>query len=275
MIERIRLRYVALWAYTIVMVLYIVAPLAVVVLNSFSSVAYNVFPPEGYSLRWYVNLIAQREFYGALARSLILAALSTALSLVIGTMAAYALMRYRLPGSGLIKGFVMSPMVLPKIVLGVAVFMFFVRVRTMGSPLNLLLVHVLVCLPFVVAIVSAALANFDWTQQEAAQDLGAGLITTFRRVILPQISVSMFVAGVFAFITSFDQVETTIFLVRPGDNTLPVEMFLYLQRWQDPTIAALSVVLIAFAIVLVALISIVLRDRQIPLDTAPRKELMP
>jgi putative spermidine/putrescine transport system permease protein len=267
---RIRLRYVALWAYTVVMVLYILAPLAVVVLNSFSSVAYNVFPPEGYSLRWYVNLMAQQEFYGALARSVILAALSTVASLVIGTMAAYALMRYRLPGSGLIKGFVMSPMVLPKIVLGVAVFMFFVRVRTMGSPLNLLLVHVLVCLPFVVAIVSAALANFDWTQAEAAQDLGAGLLTTFRRVILPQISVSVFVAGVFAFMTSFDQVETTIFLVRPGDNTLPVAMFLYLQRWQDPTIAALSVVLIAFAVALVALISVVVRDRQIPLDTVSR-----
>ena len=270
---RIRLRYVALWTYTVVMVLYILAPLAVVVLNSFSSVAYNVFPPEGYSLRWYVNLMAQQEFYGALTRSVILAALSTVVSLVIGTMAAYALMRYRLPGSGLIKGFVMSPMVLPKIVLGVAVFMFFVRVRTMGSPLNLLLVHVLVCLPFVVAIVSAALANFDWTQAEAAQDLGAGLLTTFRRVILPQISVSVFVAGVFAFMTSFDQVETTIFLVRPGDNTLPVAMFLYLQRWQDPTIAALSVVLIAFAVALVALISVVLRDRQIPLDTVSRKEL--
>jgi len=265
----------ALWTYTVVMVLYILAPLAVVVLNSFSSVAYNVFPPEGYSLRWYVNLMAQQEFYGALARSVILAALSTVVSLVIGTMAAYALMRYRLPGSGLIKGFVMSPMVLPKIVLGVAVFMFFVRVRTMGSPLNLLLVHVLVCLPFVVAIVSAALANFDWTQAEAAQDLGAGLFTTFRRVVLPQISVSVFVAGVFAFMTSFDQVETTIFLVRPGDNTLPVAMFLYLQRWQDPTIAALSVVLIAFAVALVALISVVVRDRQIPLDTVSRKELAP
>jgi len=94
-------------------------------------------------------------------------------------------------------------------------------------------------------------------------------------VVLPQISVSVFVAGVFAFMTSFDQVETTIFLVRPGDNTLPVAMFLYLQRWQDPTIAALSVVLIAFAVALVALISVVVRDRQIPLDTVSRKELAP
>lgn len=269
---RTPMRYVVLWSFTVLMVLYIIAPLAVVVLNSFSSVAYNVFPPEGYSLRWYQNLADQSEFYGALWRSLVLALLSTALSLVVGIMAAYALMRYRLPGSGFIKAFVMSPMVLPKIVLGVAVFMFFVRIRTMGSYMNLLIVHVLVCLPFVVAIVSAALANFDWSQQEAALDLGASMLTAFRRVILPQISVAVFVAGMFAFITSFDQVETTIFLVRPGSNTLPIEMFLYLQRWQDPTIAALSVVLIAFAVLLVAIISVVLRDRAIPLAIDAAKE---
>jgi putative spermidine/putrescine transport system permease protein len=99
--------------------------------------------------------------------------------------------------------------------------------------------HVLVILPFVIAMVSASLANFDWTLQEAAMDLGAGPIRTFFRVILPQISLSLAIAGLFAFITSFDQVETTIFMVRTGSNTLPVEMFLYLQKWQDPTIAAL------------------------------------
>ncbi|MET0744024.1 MAG: hypothetical protein ABWY78_11690, partial [Microvirga sp.] len=104
--------------------------------------------------------------------------------------------------------------------------------------------------------------------QEAAMDLGAGPLETFFRVILPEISVSMVVAAVFAFVTSFDQVETTLFLVRPGDNTLPIEMFLYLQKWQDPTIAALSTVLILFAVAIIGGLSLVLRNQKLPLDVS-------
>jgi putative spermidine/putrescine transport system permease protein len=265
-------RYLALGAFTLAASLFIVAPLAIVVLNSFNNVAYTVFPPEGFSTRWYANLFAQDVFYAAAWRSIVLATLSTAIALVIGTMAAYALTRYRLPAADLTKAFLLSPIVLPKIVLGVALFMFFVRVRLIDNYSSLLITHVLVILPFVIAMVSAALANFDWTLQEAAMDLGAGPIRTFFRIILPQISLSLAIAGLFAFITSFDQVETTIFMVRTGSNTLPVEMFLYLQKWQDPTIAALSSLLILFAIVLVLLISLMARGRKLPFIPQPSGE---
>lgn len=254
-------RYILLAVFTVLAVIFIVAPLAVIVLNSFSSVAYNVFPPEGYSLRWYKNLADQTSFYTAAARSVLLASLTTILSLIIGTMAAYALTRYRLIGKNLIQGFLLSPIVLPKIVLGVAVFMFFVQIGVVRSYSSLLLTHTLVSMPFVIAIVAAALLNFDWTVQEAAMDLGAGPITTFMRVILPEISVSMTLAAVLAFMTSFDQVETTLFLLRPGDETLPIEMFVYLQKWQDPTIAALSAVLIFFVALLVGALSRLIRSR--------------
>jgi putative spermidine/putrescine transport system permease protein len=258
------LRHVALGAFTIAAALFIVAPLAIVVLNSFNEVAYNVFPPQGLSMRWYVNLFAQDVFYAAALRSIVLAAAATAIALVIGTMAAYAMIRYSLPVPGATKAFLLSPIVLPKIVLGVALFMFFVRVRMLDNYSSLLVTHVLVVLPFVIAMVSAALANFDWSLQEAAMDLGAGPVRSFVRVVLPQIRMSVGVAAVFAFITSFDQVETTIFMVRTGSNTLPVEMFLYLQKWQDPTIAALSSLLILFAIALVALISLMTRGSKLP-----------
>ncbi len=195
-----------------------------------------------------------------------LATLATVGSLIIGTMAGYALVRYRLPMPNLIKAFMLSPIVMPKIVLGVALFMFFVRIGTLGGYSSLLLTHMLVVLPFVISLISAALFSFDWTLQEAAMDLGAGPLETFFRVILPEISVSVIVAGVFAFVTSFDQVETTLFLVRPGDNTLPIEMFLYLQKWQDPTIAALSSVLILFAVAIIGGLSLVLRNEKLPLD---------
>jgi putative spermidine/putrescine transport system permease protein len=258
------MRYILLGLFALAGSIFIVAPLAVVVLNSFNEVSYNVFPPQGFSTRWYVNLFAQDVFYAAAWRSIVLAGLSTAIALVIGTMSAYALVRYKLPASDFTKAFLLSPIVLPKIVLGVALFMFFVRIRMLDNYSSLLITHVLVILPFVIAMVSASLANFDWTLQEAAMDLGAGPVRAFMRVILPQISLSVGIAGMFAFITSFDQVETTIFMVRTGSNTLPVEMFLYLQKWQDPTIAALSTLLILFAIVLVAIISFMLRGGKTP-----------
>lgn len=272
-ISGIRFRYFALWTFTVLGIIFILAPLAIVVVNSFSPVAYNVFPPEGFSTRWYENLAGQAAFYAGAWRSLVLAGLATLGSLVIGTMAGYALVRYRLPMPNLVKAFMLSPIVMPKIVLGVALFMFFVRVGTLGGYSSLLLTHMLVVLPFVISLVSAALFSFDWTLQEAAMDLGAGPLETFFRVILPEISVSMVVAGVFAFVTSFDQVETTLFLVRPGDNTLPIEMFLYLQKWQDPTIAALSTVLILFAVAIIGGLSLVLRNQKLPLDiSSSRKE---
>lgn len=271
--SRIRFRYLALWTFTVLGIIFILSPLVIVVVNSFSPVAYNVFPPEGFSTRWYENLAGQTAFYAGAWRSLVLATLAMLGSLVIGTMAGYALVRYRLPMPNLVKAFMLSPIVMPKIVLGVALFMFFVRVGTLGGYSSLLFTHMLVVLPFVISLVSAALFSFDWTLQEAAMDLGAGPIETFFRVILPEISVSVVVAAVFAFVTSFDQVETTLFLVRPGDNTLPIEMFLYLQKWQDPTIAALSTVLILFAVAIIGGLSLVLRNQKLPLDTGrPQKE---
>ena len=150
-------RYLGLGAFTVAASLFIVAPLAIVVLNSFNEVAYNVFPPAGLSTRWYVNLFAQDVFYAAAWRSIVLATLSTAIALVIGVMAAYALVRYRLPAPDTTKAFLLSPIVLPKIVLGVALFMFFVRVRMLDNYSSLLFTHVLVILPFVIAMVSASL----------------------------------------------------------------------------------------------------------------------
>lgn len=269
-------RHWALTAFTALAGLFILAPLAVIILNSFSSVAYNMFPPPGYSTRWYANLAAQSDFYAAALRSVVLGLLATGLALILGTLTAYALTRTRLPGAGAVRAFVLAPIVIPKIVLGVALFMFFVRLGVADHYSSLLITHTLVTFPFVVAVLSAAFANFDWSLEEAARDLGAGALTTFFRVLLPEIRTSVIVSAIFAFVISFDQVETTLFLVRPGQETLPIEMFLYLQKWQDPTIAALSVVLIAFAGLLVAGLGLALRNRQQALGLLSRtKEITP
>ncbi len=262
MTEKHAFRHILLAVYGVLACAFILAPLLITVVNSFSSVAYNVFPPEGLSFRWYVNLAAQSEFYVAGLRSIILALSTMAVTLTIGTMAAYALVRFRFIGRGAVNGLLMAPVVIPNIAIGVAMFMFIVRLGIVGHYSNLLVTHALVSLPFVVVIVSVGFTNFDWSLEEAARDLGAGPFATFFRVLMPQIRTNLIIGGAFAFITSFDQVETTLFLVRPDQNTLPVEMFLYLQKWQDPTISALAVVLIVFAAFLLVLLSLALRGRQ-------------
>jgi putative spermidine/putrescine transport system permease protein len=258
-VARRPLRYRLLDLFTVLALLFILSPIVIVVVNSFNSTAYSVFPPRGFSLQWYAKLAEQTAFYGAFVRSVWVGLVSTVLALVAGTMASLVLVRYRLPGLNLVRSLFLSPIVLPKMVLGVALFMFFVRIGLFGGLTALIVSHALVSLPFVIAIVSANLQGLDRTLEEASLDLGARPLTTFFRIVLPQIRVGMMVSALFAFIVSFDQVETSIFLVRGDNNTLPIEMYLYLERWQDPAIAALSTLLILFSALLVLLLSLGLR----------------
>lgn len=253
------LRYWLLWIFSGLMLLYVLAPIIFVIVNSFSSVAYNVFPPPGFSLRWYEHVLQQKNFFDAFYRSIYVALITTGIALAIGTIASLALVRSHFRGREALKAFFLSPIVMPKIVLGVAMFIFFVKIKFYGNVTSLILSHIVITLPFVVAVVTANLIGLNQSLEEAAMDLGATRVATFFRVILPQIWPGLIIAGIFSFITSFDQVETSIFLVRPENNTLPIEMFLYMEKWQDPTIAALSALLIAFSVVVLIVTSIVLK----------------
>lgn len=227
-------------------------PLLIVVVYSFSSVAYGVFPPPGLSWRWYANLLQQPGFQSAFLRSAGIGVTATALALLFGTLSALALVRARFRGQDLLRAFLLSPIVMPKIVLGVGWFIFFARLGLQGGVVPLILAHTIVVLPFVITIVAANLVGLDPSLEEAAQDLGASPSTVLRRIIMPQIRAGLAISALLAFIVSFDQVESSIFLTRGENNTLPIEMFLYMEKWQDPTIAALSALLILFAGALVA-----------------------
>ena len=245
------LRYKLLWLFSFVVLIYIMSPIIFVIINSFSSVAFNVFPPPGFSLQWYHRVMGQPQFLDAFLRSVYVAAITALVSIVLGTSASLALVRYKFFGRDLLKAFFMSPLVMPRIVIGIALFIFFVRIGFFGNVPSLILAHTVISMPFVITIVTANLMGLDQSLEEASMDLGARRFTTFSRIVLPQILPGLSIAGLFAFITSFDQVETSLFLVRPVNNTLPIEMFLYMERWQDPTIAALSTLLIALSVVLV------------------------
>src|SRR5881396_51112 len=230
---------------------FVLSPLVFVVINSFNGSAFNSFPPQGFSFQWYQFVLGYAPFREGMVNSLIIASASTLLAIVAGMLAALALTRGRVRARGILNAFFLSPLVMPRVAIGIAVFILLIRLRLFGTTGSLVLVHAMLSLPFALVLLSASLVNVNRSLEEAAMDLGAGPLRTFWSVTLPQIRAGLVVAAVFAFITSFDETEASIFLVRPANTTLPIQMFLYLEQYQNPTLAALSTLLIAATIVLV------------------------
>lgn len=239
----------SLYVAAITVCLFLLAPLAIVVLNSFNSVAYSVFPPPGLSLKWYQHLGTQPQFFRAFWNSVISASGATLIALVGGTLAALAVQRHQFPGRELVRSFFMAPVVVPKIVLGVAYLILLLKLKLFGGLTGLILGHSVIVMPFVFSIITATLANVNRQQEEAASDLGARPLRVFITVTLPQMKMGLILSGAISFIFSFDQVETSIFILRPNSYTLPIEMFIYMEKWQDPTIAVISTGLVTLAMV--------------------------
>lgn len=243
---------------------FMLAPIAFVLVYAFSSVSYAVFPPPGYSFQWFVKLFQQQPLFRAALNSLIVALTATTVSLVVGTLAALGLVRYRFFGREFLRAIFLAPLIVPRIAFGVAMLIFAIVLRRFGGLDSLVLAHLMVTLPFAISILSATLVGVDRSLEEAAADLGATPLQTFWKVTLPQIRTGLATSGFFAFIISWDQVETSLFLVKTDNMTLPVAMFYYLQRQQDPVIAALSTFLIgiAIAVAVVAVVTVNPRDLQ-------------
>jgi putative spermidine/putrescine transport system permease protein len=249
-----RLGGVANGVFQGVVYLYLLAPILIVIPVSFSEASYLVFPPRGFSWRWYVNFFSLRELTDALVLSARLAVSVTLASTVIGTMAAFALVRYRFVGRDLLWTVFLSPMVLPAVVLGIGFLIFFSRTRLVHSFWSLFFAHLVVTLPYVIRTVSATLQGFPRVLEEAAASLGASPSTAFRTVTLPVIKPGIMAGAIFAFIISFDELVISIFLTGPRLSTLPVQIYNYIEFTSDPTIAAISVILILFTTVAVTLL---------------------
>ena len=240
--------------------IFLATPLVIVVITSLNSAAYSVFPPKGLSFRWYENLTSQPQFLQAFGNSVFTSLCSTLLALVAGTLAALAIQRYEFPGRNLLRAIFMSPMVVPKIALGVAYLILFSKLKIAGGLFALILGEAVTVLPFVLAIVGSTLANIKKEYEEAAADLGAGPIWVFFTVTLPQMRLGLLLSGALSFIFTFDQVETALLILRPPNYTLPIELFLYMEKWQDPTIAVVSTLMLLFAILLFFGLKLLLRS---------------
>ena len=224
--------------------LYLLAPIIVVIATAFTTTAYPVFPPQGFTLKWFYHFLGMSEFTDAVQRSALLALASTVVASLLGTFSALALDRYRFKGRDAISAFMLSPILFPTIVLGLALLVFYSQIGLSGSFIGLVIAHSLLTTPFVIRLVMASLAEFDPAVEEAARNLGAGWWRTFLQVTLPLIRPGVLAGAVFAFIISFDELVVTLFLAGPDMTTLPVRIYTYVEFSSTPTISAISTTLI-------------------------------
>jgi putative spermidine/putrescine transport system permease protein len=241
----VRVSGAVLWMITGIIVLYLLAPIVVVVATAFTTTAYPVFPPRGFTFKWFLKFMATEEFRSGIRLSFLLALASAALAVALGTLTALALARYRPRAQAALSAFVLSPILFPGIVLGLALLIYFHQTGLAGSFWSLVAAHAVLTTPFVIRMVMASLAELDPSLEEAARNLGAGWWGTFFLVTVPLIRPGLLAGAIFAFIISFDELVITLFIAGPKLTTLPIRIFTYVEYASDPTISAISTALIA------------------------------
>jgi putative spermidine/putrescine transport system permease protein len=242
-----RLGSTALWVITIFTLIFLIAPSLIVIPMSFSAGETLSFPPPGYSLRWYENFFTQPEWQSAARNSVIVAVLTTIVATVLGTGVSIALMRGSVPARNLATSLFLTPMIVPAIVTAVAVYGLYVRFRLVGTIQGLVLAHTVLALPFVMINVSAVLQGMDIRLEHAARSLGATPVRTFFLVTLPLIRPGILAGALFAFITSFDELVVALFISGDRAATLPVQIWSGLRFEINPTVAAVSTLLIVLS----------------------------
>lgn len=236
-------------------ILFLIGPLVIVIGGSVSDSPFVQFPPEGFTLKWYAAMMRRDDFLVSFADSVLIAACTTGLAAAIGTLAALGI--HLLGSRGLREGFsvfVLSPLVLPTIITGVALFQAIRWIDVDLPYVSLIVGHTLITIPYVVRTVGAALIGMDQSILEAAESLGAGPGRVLAQVLVPAIAPAILVSLIFVFIVSFDQVTVSLFLTSPDVTPLPIRIYNYIEFAIDPMVAAVSTALIVFAYLLVVVL---------------------
>jgi putative spermidine/putrescine transport system permease protein len=228
--------------------LVMIAPIVVVIVLSFSSAGYLTFPPPAFGVRWYWVYLGSRDWLAATALSIEVAIAVVVLSTILGTLAAMGLARLPATVRLLAAGLILSPLIMPVIIVAIGLYYAFARFGLVGTPLGLVLAHTCLAVPFVVTSVGASLARLDRRLEMASLGLGATPFGTFRQVTLPLILPGVLVGALFAFITSFDELVVALFLSGADAVTLPRRMWEDLRYALDPTIAAVSTLTIVVTV---------------------------
>jgi putative spermidine/putrescine transport system permease protein len=227
---------------------FVIAPLLTIVWVSFFAEKILSFPPTGYTLRWYARASEMADFSNGFVMSAKVGLCATLASLAVGVPAALAIERFPFPGRETIRQILLSPMYVPAIVAGAAVYIYFIELEILtnfqlaATFTGLVIAHSLIALPWTMRLVCASLVSANTVSEEAARSLGANALQTFFYVTLPIIRPGMVAAAMFSFIASFSDLEKSLFLVGPGKTTLPIAILNYLEWNLDPTIAAVATV---------------------------------
>ncbi len=237
----------ALRSLVVLTLLYLVLPVLAIMPLSFSSSTFLVYPVPGWSLRWYQNLIASEEWQMAARNSFIVAPSATLLATVLGTLAAIGLTKANFRGKALLMAVLISPMIVPVVVVGAGMYLFFAPLGLANTYTGLIIAHASLGVPFVVTTVAATLQGFNNNLIRASLSLGANPVRTFFKITLPVIAPGVISGALFSFATSFDEVVVTLFLAGANQTTLPRQMFTGIRENISPTIAALATLLIAFS----------------------------
>ncbi len=260
-----------LWHYTFRVIcgaifVFLITPILVVLPLSFNAQDFFTFTPEmlafdpaGYSLKHYRDFFNNDDWQNALRNSLIIAPFATILSVSFGTLAAIGLSQNHVPGRHIIMALLISPMIVPLIISAAGMYFFYSRIGLQGTYLGVVLAHAALGIPFVIITVTATLVGFDQSLTRAAANMGADPVTTFFRVQMPLILPGVISGGLFAFITSFDEVVVVLFVGSAGQKTLPWQMFTGLREQISPTILAVATILVIVSIALLTVVEILRR----------------
>ncbi|MEQ8347034.1 MAG: ABC transporter permease [Sneathiellaceae bacterium] len=245
---------------------FLIAPILVIIPLSFNAEPYFTYThqmltldPDGFSLRWYDEFFSSDAWLTSIRNSLIIGVSATLIATALGTVAALGLARRYMPARGLIMGILISPMIVPLIISAAGMFFFYSKLELAQTFLGVILAHAALGTPFVVITVTATLAGFDYSLTRAAANLGAPPVTVFRKVTLPLILPGMIAGGLFAFITSFDEIVIVLFVAGVDQRTIPREMWSGIREQISPTILAAATVLVAVSIMLLATVELLRR----------------
>jgi putative spermidine/putrescine transport system permease protein len=244
-----------LWLYllAVAVMVFLVVPTLIVIPMSFSASQYLEFPPREWSLRWYENYFGSATWMQATATSLKAGCLTSLVATPLGTMAAYGLFVSRLRWAGLVFGLLVTPIIVPVILVGIAVFYAYVQLKLVNTLAGIVFAHSVLAIPLVLLIVTSALKSYDMNQEMAARSLGASRLRAFLSVTLPQIRFAVVTGAILSFLTSFDEVIVAMFVSGGENSTLTRNMFNALRDQIDPTIAAISTIMILVSSALLAL----------------------
>ncbi len=260
-----------IWHHSFVVIcwsifLFLITPIIVVMPLSFNAENFFTFTPEmlnfdpaGYSLKHYEDFLTNSDWQGALKNSFAIAPVATIISVSLGTLAAIGLSQPFVPFRRAIMAIMISPMIMPLIISAAGMYFFYSRVGLQGTYVGVVLAHAALGIPFVIITVTATLVGFDRSLTRAAANLGANPVTTFFRVQMPLILPGVVSGGLFAFITSFDEVVVVLFVGSAGQKTLPWQMFTGLREQISPTILAVATILVVLSVLMLTTLELLRR----------------